>query len=138
MKKVLTNKQKYGIIIIVNKREVIKMRLANNILENRRYVQYGYEPIGQLGGIKKLLIKGENGKFWASDFGISGAEMVGLSYLPIDIIKPTGKTVKVDIVLCTYADNTKKVKTVEVKEWELLDYERLAKAYELIVALINL
>lgn len=114
------------------------MRFANNILENYYRAANGLEPWGQLSGMKKLLAKGENGKFWASDFGISGAEMVGLSYLPIDIIKPTGKTVKVDIVLCTYADNTKKVKTVEVKEWELLDYERLAKAYELIMALINL
>ena len=115
------------------------MRLANNVLENNFYaVALHNDPCGQLGGMKKLLAKGENGKFWAKDFGISGAEMVGLSYLPLDIIKPTGKTVEVDLVLRTYADNTKKVKTVEVKEWELLDYERLAKAYELIMALINL
>ena len=114
------------------------MRFANNILENNHYVSMGLDPRGQLGGMSKLLTKGGNGKFWAKDFGITGAEMVGLSYLPIDIIKPTGKTVEVDIVLRTYADNTKKVKTVEVQEWELLDYDRLAKAYEMLTALIML
>ena len=136
MKKVLTNKQKYGIITIVNKREVIKMRLANNILENNFWgITFNPDPRGQLGGMKKLLNKGENGKFWASDFDIKGSEMVGLAYL--SVIKETGVTKEVDIVIDAW-DNTKVVKTVKVKEWELTDYERLAKAYELIVALINL
>ena len=113
------------------------MRFANNILENNFYaVALRDNPRGQLGGMKKLLAKGENGKFWAKDFGISGAEMVGLSYL--SVIKPTSRTTKIDLVLRTYADGTKKIKTVEVKEWELINYERLAKAYELIIALINL
>ena len=118
------------------------MRFANNILENGRYVQYGYEPIGQLGGIKKLLAKGENGKFWASDFGIKGSEMVGLAYLPFDVIKETGVTKEVEIELSYWDFYIREEKTykkkVIVKEWELLDYERLAKAYELIMALINL
>ena len=112
------------------------MRFANNILENNFYPMLCGEPCGQLGGMKKLLAKGENGKFWAKDFGIEGYEMVGLSYL--SVIKETGVTKEVDLVLRTYADGTKKIKTVEVKEWELLDYDRLAKAYELIMALINL
>lgn len=111
------------------------MRLANNILENYYRAANGLEPWGQLGGMKKLLAKGENGKFWASDFGIKGSEMVGLSYL--SVIKETGVTKEVDIVLEAW-DDTKIVKTVKVKEWELIDYERLAKAYELIMALINL
>ena len=118
------------------------MRLANNILENGRYVQYGYEPIGQLSGMKKLLAKGENGKFWASDFDIKGHEMVGLSYLPFSVIKETGVTKEVEIELSYWDFEARKEKTykkmITVKEWELLDYERLAKAYELIVALINL
>ena len=113
------------------------MRFANNILEKGRYVQYGFDPCGQLGGMKKLLTKGENGKFWASDFDIKGSEMVGLAYLPFDVIKETGVTKEVDITIKTW-DDKKLVKTVTVKEWELTDYERLAKAYELIVALINL
>ena len=112
------------------------MRLANNILENNFYAMLQNNPRGQLGGMKKLLAKGENGKFWAKDFGISSAEMVGLSYL--SVIKETGVTEEVDLVLRTYADGTKKIKTVEVKEWELLAYDRLAKAYELFVALIIL
>ena len=112
------------------------MRLANNILENNFYaVLLRDDPRGQLGGMKKLLAKGENGKFWASDFGIKGLEMVGLSYL--EVIKETGVTKEVDIVLEAW-DDTKIVKTVKVKEWELTDYERLAKAYELIMALMNL
>lgn len=112
------------------------MRFANNILENNFYaVLLRDNPCGQLGGIKKLLTKGENGKFWASDFGIKGSEMVGLSYL--SVIKETGVTKEVDIVIDAW-DNTKVVKTVKVKEWELTDYERLAKAYELIMALMNL
>ena len=114
------------------------MRFANNILENSFYsVVLRNDPSGQLGGMKKLLAKGENGKFWASDFGIKGSEMVGLAYLPFDVIKETGVTNEVDIVLEAW-DDTKIVKTVKVKEWELTDYERLAKAYELIMALINL
>ena len=113
------------------------MRFANNILENNNYAVILREnPCGQLGGMKKLLAKGENGKFWASDFGINGNEMVGLSYLPI--IKETGVTKEVDIVLKAWSDGKKVIKTIEVKEWELTDYERLAKAYELIMALINL
>jgi hypothetical protein len=112
------------------------MRLANNILENNFYaVLLRDDPRGQLGGIKKLLAKGENGKFWASDFDIKGSEMVGLAYL--SVIKETGVTKEVDIVIEAW-DNTKIVKTVEVKEWELTDYEKLAKAYELIMALLNL
>ena len=112
------------------------MRLANNILENNFYaVLLRDNPRGQLGGMKKLLAKGENGKFWASDFGIKGSEMVGLAYL--SVIKETGVTKEVDIVIDSW-DDTKVVKTVKVKEWELTDYERLAKAYELIMALINL
>lgn len=112
------------------------MRFANNILENNNYaVALHNDPCGQLGGMKKLLAKGENGKFWASDFGIKGSEMVGLAYL--SVIKETGVTKEVDIVIDSW-DDTKVVKTVKVKEWELTDYERLAKAYELIMALINL
>jgi hypothetical protein len=112
------------------------MRFANNILENNFYaVLLRDDPRGQLGGMKKLLAKGGNGKFWASDFGIKGSEMVGLSYL--EVIKETGVTKEVDIVIEAW-DDTKIVKTVKVKEWELTDYERLAKAYELIMALMNL
>ena len=112
------------------------MRFANNILENNFYsVVLRDNPRGQLGGMKKLLAKGENGTFWARDFDIKGHEMVGLSYL--SIIKPTGVTKAIDITLETWGD-TKVVKTVEVKEWELTDYAKLAKAYELIMALMNL
>jgi hypothetical protein len=74
------------------------MRLANNILESNFYaVLLRDGPRGQLGGIKKLLAKGENGKFWASDFGIKGSEMVGLAYL--SVIKETGVTKEVEIEL---------------------------------------
>ena len=112
------------------------MRFANNILENNCYAPKINKVYGQLSGMKKLLAKGENGTFWAKDFDIEGCEMVGLANL--DCIKPTGKTVEVDIVLATYADGRKTVKTVEVKEWELIDYERLAKAYEMIMGLLNM
>ena len=89
------------------------MRLANNILENNFYaVLLRDNPRGQLGGMKKLLAKGENGKFWASDFGIKGSEMVGLAYL--SVIKETGVTKEVDIVIDAW-DNTKVVKTIKVK-----------------------
>ena len=119
------------------------MRLSNTILDYARMSNsFNLDPAGQLGGIKKLLAKGENGKFWAKDFGITGSEMVGLSYLPIDLIKPTGKTVEVEISLASWDWETQSevpfTKKVTVKEWELLDYERLAKAYELIMALANL
>ena len=112
------------------------MRFANNILENNCYAPTINKVYGQLSGMKKLLAKGENGTFWAKDFDIEGYEMVGLANL--DCIKPTGKTVEVDIVLRTYADGRKTVKTVEVKEWELIDYERLAKAYVMIMGLLAL
>ena len=116
------------------------MRFANNILENNFYAMLHNDPRGQLGGMSKLLTKGENGKFWASDFGIKGSEMVGLAYL--SVVKETGVTKKVEIELSYWDFDTRQEKTykkmVTVKEWELLDYERLAKAYELIVALINL
>ena len=120
------------------------MRFANNILENNFYAMLGGEPCGQLSGMKKLLAKGENGKFWASDFGIEGSEMVGLAQL--SVIRETGVTKEVEIQLETgrwnpftqVCETEIKPLKVKVKEWELLDYERLAKAYELIMALINL
>ena len=119
------------------------MRFANNILENnRRYVGMGLEPCGQLSGMKKLLAKGGNGKFWAKDFGITGAEMVGLANLPYDIIKPTGKVVEVELTLTYWDWETRSekpfAKKVKVQEWELLDYERLAEAYNLLMALLTL
>lgn len=119
------------------------MRFANNILENSFYsVVLRNDPSGQLGGMKKLLAKGENGKFWASDFGIKGSEMVGLAYLPFDVIKETGVTKEVEFEVQYYDWKTNQEIPIKkkgvVKEWELLDYERLAKAYELIMALINL
>ena len=121
------------------------MRFANNILENNYRVARGFEPFGQLSGMKKLLAKGENGTFWAKDFDIEGCEMVGLAYL--DCIRETGVTKEVEIQVeafkswnpiikkCEYEMKTLKVK---VKEWELTDYERLAKAYEMIMALLNM
>jgi hypothetical protein len=117
------------------------MRLANNILENNFYaVLLRDDPRGQLGGMKKLLNKGENGKFWASDFGIKGSEMVGLAYL--SVIKETGVTKEVEIELSYWDFDARKEKTykkmIKVKEWELLDYEKMAKAYELLMALLNL
>lgn len=118
------------------------MKLAHTILENFYRFNNGLEPWGQLSGMGKLLTKGENGKFWASDFGIKGHEMLALSYLPLTVIKETGVTKEVEIELSYWDFDARKEKTykkmVTVKEWELLDYERLAKAYELIVALINL
>ena len=116
------------------------MRLANNILENNFYAMLHNDPRGQLGGMSKLLTKGGNGKFWASDFGIKGSEMVGLAYL--SIVKETGVTKEVEFEAQYYDWKTNQEIPIKkkgiVKEWELLDYERLAKAYELIMALINL
>lgn len=116
------------------------MRFANNILENNFYAMLCGEPCGQLGGMSKLLTKCGNGKFWAEDFGITGSEMVGLSYL--SVIKETGVTKEVEIELSYWDFEARKEKTykkkIKVKEWELLDYERLVKAYALIVDLINL
>jgi hypothetical protein len=111
------------------------MRLANNILENYYRAANGLEPWGQLGGMKKLLAKGENGTFWASDFGIKGSEMVGLSYL--GVIKDTGIRKEVEFIVERW-NGDKVIKKGNVIQWELTDYERLAKAYELIMALINL
>ena len=116
------------------------MRFANNILENNFYAMLQNNPRGQLGGMKKLLAKGDNGMFWASDFGIKGSEMVGLAYL--SVVKETGVTKEVEIELSYWDFDARKEKTykkmVTVKEWELLNYEKLAKAYELIMALMNL
>lgn len=111
------------------------MRLANNILENNFYAMKLNDPRGQLGGMKKLLAKGGNGTFWASDFGIKGSEMVGLSYL--GVIKDTGIRKEVEFIVEKW-NGDKVIKKGNVIQWELTDYERLAKAYELIVALINL
>ena len=116
------------------------MRFANNILENNFYAMLCGDPRGQLGGMKKLLAKGENGTFWASDFGIKGSEMVGLSYLAV--VKETGVTKEVEFEVQYYDWKTDQEIPIKkkgiVKEWELTDYERLAKAYELIMALMNL
>lgn len=116
------------------------MRFANNILENNFYAMLFGDPCGQLGGMKKLLAKGENGTFWASDFGIKGSEMVGLAHL--SVIKETGVTKEVEFEVQCYDWKTNQEIPMKkkgiVKEWELLDYERLAKAYELIMALMNL
>ena len=116
------------------------MRFANNILENNNFrIVRGYEPNGQLSGMKKLLAKGENGTFWASDFNIEGSEMVGLVYL--SVIKPTGVTKEVEFEVEQWlgAQESRIVtKKGTVKQWELVDYEKLKRAYELIMELINL
>ena len=115
------------------------MRFANNILENNFYAMLHNDPRGQLGGMKKLLAKGENGKFWASDFGIKGSEMVGLSYLAV--IKETGVTKEVEFEVEQWlgGEDTQMItKKGTVKQWELVDYERLKRAYELIMELMNL
>lgn len=117
------------------------MRFANNILENNFYaVKLRNDPRGQLGGMKKLLAKGGNGKFWASDFGIKGSEMVGLAYL--SVVKETGVTKEVEFEVQYYDWKTNQEILIKkkgiIKEWELLDYDRLKKAYELIMELINL
>ena len=111
------------------------MRFANNILENNFYAMLCGEPRGQLGGMKKLLAKGENGTFWASDFGIKGSEMVGLSYL--GVIKDTGIRKEVEFEVERW-NGDKIIKKGTVIQWELTDYKRLAKAYELIMELMNL
>ena len=111
------------------------MRLANNILENNFYAMLCGEPCGQLAGMKKLLAKGENGTFWASDFGIKGCEMVGLSYL--SVIKDTGIRKEVEFTVERWNGDviTKKGTVIQ---WELVDYDRLKRAYELITELMNL
>ena len=120
------------------------MRFAKTILENYYnsifFDDNHIRPFGQLAGMKKLLAKGESGTFWAKDFGITGAEMVGLGYLPI--IRPTGKVVETTMQLEYFdfdiRDMKPYTKTIKVHEWELLDYDRLKRAYELIMALIEL
>ena len=116
------------------------MKFAKDILDNYYQVSNGAEPWGQLSGMKKLLAKGGNGKFWAKDFDIKGYEMVGLSYL--SVVKETGITKEAEFEVEYYDWKTNQVIPIKkkgmVKEWELLDYERLAKAYELIMELINL
>jgi hypothetical protein len=121
------------------------MRFANNILENNCHAPQTNRFYGQLSGMSKLLTKGENGTFWASDFGIEGCEMVGLAYL--DCVRETGVTKEVEIQVETFVGWNPRTKTCETemktlkvtaKEWELTDYERLAKAYEMIMALLNL
>lgn len=111
------------------------MRFANNILENNFYAMLCGDPRGQLGGMKKLLAKGENGTFWASDFGIKGSEMVGLSYL--SVIKDTGVRKEVEFTVERW-NGDRIIKKGTVIQWELVDYERLKKAYELIMELMNL
>ena len=111
------------------------MRFANNILENNFYAMLYGNPRGQLGGMSKLLTKGGNGKFWASDFGIKGSEMVGLSYL--SVIKETGVRKEVEFEVEKW-NGDRIIKKGTVKQWELTDYDRLARAYALIVELMNL
>ena len=111
------------------------MRFANNILENNFYAMLCGDPRGQLGGMKKLLAKGENGKFWASDFGIKGSEMVGLKYL--SVIKETGVTKEVEFEVERW-NGDRIIKKGTVIQWELTDYEKLKRAYELIMELMNL
>ena len=116
------------------------MRFANDILElNTWSMSFGRDPRGQLSGMKKLLAKGENGKFWASDFDISGAEMCGLSYL--SVIKETGVTKEVEFKVEQWLGGEETrivIKKGIVKQWELVDYEKLKRAYELIMELIKL
>lgn len=116
------------------------MKFAKTILENYDSRIFFNRHFGQLAGMGKLLAKGESGTFWAKDFGITGAEMVGLSYL--SIVRKTGKTVEVEAELEYFDFDTQEMKpytkTIKVYEWELLDYDRLKRAYELLMALIEL
>ena len=111
------------------------MRFANNILENNFYAMLCGDPRGQLGGMKKLLAKGENGTFWAKDFDIKGSEMVGLKYL--SVIKETGVTKEVEFEVERW-NGDRIIKKGTVIQWELTDHEKLKRAYELIMELMNL
>jgi hypothetical protein len=119
------------------------MKFAHTILENYRksiFLDNGIRPFGQLAGMKKLLAKGESGIFWAKDFDITGAEMSALSHL--SIIQPTGKVVEIEAELEYFDFDTQGrkpyTKAIKVHEWELLDYDKLQRAYELLMALIEL
>jgi hypothetical protein len=123
------------------------MKFANTIMDNEYRVKNGITPHwGQLEVMRKLLAKGESGTFWASDFDIEGCEMVGLSYLP-SVIKPTGATKEVEIIVekwIGWNNETNEVEFQDVpmkvtaKQWELLDYDKLKRAYDLLVELMSL
>lgn len=116
-------------------------RISSSVLEvyskyNPKTQQIEEVSYGTLNGIKKLLAIKENRKFYASEFGISGGEMNGLSFL--SFIRPTGVKKPITFTVKGY-DYEKRCaveieKTAEVFEWELTNYQALHALYHAIMA----
>ena len=65
-----------------------------------------------------------NKPFYAEDLGLNGGQINGL-------IEPTGNTKEVELVLDTWGDGKKLIKTVKIKEWSCVNEKEMMSPYRL-------
>jgi hypothetical protein len=70
-----------------------------------------------------------NKPFYAVDLGLNGGQINGLRIN--GLIEPTGNTKVVDLVIDTYSDGRKIIKTVEIKEWRCVNEKEMMSPYRL-------
>jgi hypothetical protein len=63
------------------------------------------------------------------DLGLNGGQINGLRIN--GLIEPTGNTKVVDLVIDTYSDGRKIIKTVEIKEWRCVNEKEMMSPYRL-------
>lgn len=86
-----------------------------------------YTPINVLANY--LRARTYNKPFYAEDLGLNGGQINGLRIN--GLIEPTGNTREVDLVLDTWGDGEKLIKTVKIKEWRCVNEKEMMSPYRL-------
>lgn len=76
-----------------------------------------YTPINVI--VNYLHARAYNKPFYAVDLGLNGGQINALSVN--GLIEPTGNIKEVDLVLDTWGDGEKLIKTVKIKEWRCIN-----------------
>lgn len=84
-----------------------------------------FTPINVLANY--LHARAYNKPFYAVDLGLNGGQINGLRIN--GLIEPTGNTREVDLVLDTWGNGEKLIKTVKIKEWRCVNEKKMMSPY---------
>lgn len=84
-----------------------------------------FTPINVLANY--LHARAYNKPFYAMYLGLNGGQINALRIN--GLIEPTGNTKEVDLVLNTWSDGRKIIKTVEIKEWRCVNAKEMMSPY---------
>lgn len=86
-----------------------------------------FTPINVLANY--LRARTYNKPFYAVDLGLNGGQINALRVN--GLIEPTGNIKEVDLVLDTWGDGKKLIKTVKIKEWRCVNEKEMTSPYRL-------